>query len=108
MLLLMLTAVHRSHAQTPFFSEVTYWQMQMPASHGSGDAIAFSLTEESWGGGVRAQFVGLGSSPVDVRNGDDFLRDGRRIGQQITGKWVVGNGRSRAPCPPTFDACLCA
>jgi hypothetical protein len=107
MLLLMLTAMHRSHAQTPFFSEVTYWRLEWPTPSGSERAIIFSLTEDSWGGGVRARILGIEPIPTaDVRIGDDFLSNGYRIGQSITGRFILGNGRSREPCPSTFDVSL--
>lgn len=107
MLLLMSTAVHRSHAQTPFFSEVTYWRLEWPTPSGVERAILFSLTEDRWGGGVRARILGIEPIPVaDVRIGDDFLRNGSRIGQSITGRFILGNGRSGEPCPLTFDVSL--
>lgn len=107
MLLLMLTAMHRSHAQTPFFSEVTYWRLEWPTNSGSERTIFFSLTEDSWGGGVRARILGIEPIPTaDVRIGDDFLHKGYRIGQSITGQFILGYGRSREPCPPSFDVSL--
>lgn len=107
MLLLMLSAVHRSHAQTPFFSEVTYWRLEWPTPSGSERTIFLSLTEDSWGGGVRARILGIEPIPIaDVRIGDDFLSNGYRIGQSITGRFISGNGRSREPCPLTFDVSL--
>lgn len=107
MLLLMLASMHRSHAQTPFFSEVTYWRLEWPTPSGSERTIFFSLTEDSWGGGVRARILGIEPLPIaDVRIGDDFLSNGHRIGQSITGRFILGNGRSREPCPLTFDVSL--
>lgn len=107
MLLLMLTAMDRGHAQTPFFSEVTYWRLEWPTPSGSERTIFFSLTEDSWGGGVRARVLGIEPIPTaDVRIGDDFLRNGYRSGQSITGQFILGNGRSREPCPPSFDVSL--
>lgn len=107
MVLLMLTAMHHSHAQTPFFSEVSYWRLEWPTPSGSERTIFFSLTEDSWGGGVRARILGIEPIPsADVRIGDDFLSNGHRIGQSITGRFILGNGRSREPCPLTFDVSL--
>lgn len=107
MLLLSPTAVHRSYAQTPFFSEVTYWRLEWPTPSGVERTILFSLTEDSWGGGVRARILGIEPIPIaDVRIGDDFLSNGYRIGQSITGRFILGNGRSGEPCPLTFDVSL--
>ena len=92
MLLLMLTAMHRGHAQTPFFSEVTYWRLEWPTNSGSERTIFFSLTEDSWGGGVRARILGIEPIPIaDVRIGDDFLR--------IPGKTATCSGAWRPPVP---------